>query len=85
MLDSYDDWVNALYDAIDDDTLQDPFLVDPPLFDGDIEITDIDLMRCHYAKLAIGKRGYAFCEKCGCSTRVVLDGETYCDYCQRYQ
>ena len=31
------------------------------------------------------KRGHHICAKCGEFTRSVLDGEAWCDNCQRYQ
>ena len=33
----------------------------------------------------IGRRGYHICAKCGGLTRMVLDGEAWCDQCERYQ
>ena len=34
---------------------------------------------------AMGKRGYKYCQLCGGDTRPILDGEAWCDTCQRYQ
>ena len=33
----------------------------------------------------VGDRGYHTCAQCGGSTRIVLDGEAWCDQCERYQ